>query len=99
MEIDSASENTLLPKNQESPVPQIPEVITADWVDRVLKDGYMVDGEKRLFVREYPDPQKRVFLSDEFGMPEPGPEGKGYIFHGTNIETLPQILRIGLFGR
>ncbi len=60
----------------------------------------VVQIRKKIFVKPYPNStQERVKLSDEYGLPQPGPEGKGYVFHGTNAELIPEVIENGLFAR
>jgi len=76
-----------------------PDVITAQWVSEALKKGQIEKDGKIFFFRPYPrSDNERVWLTDNYGLPIPGPEGEGFIYHGTNIERLPNIIESGVFG-
>ncbi len=52
-----------------------------------------------IFVRPFPTTsEERLWLIDTYGMPQPGPDGWGYVYHGTSAEARASIEQMGLFG-
>lgn len=94
-----APKETFAKEAQSSKPPSIPDQITQKWVEQALSAGKVEKGGKQLFARPYPTTaQEKVWLTDNFGLPIPGPNGQGYIYHGTSIESLPEIANHGIFG-
>ena len=80
-------------------LPKVPDVITSQWIDEALKKGSVERKDKVFFFRPYPQTaEESVWLTDNHGMPVPGPEGEGFIYRATAIERLPQIIENGAFG-
>src|SRR3989344_1356571 len=79
-------------------IPEVPPVITRKWIEEALQVGYVENEGKRLFVRRNLAGQNdTIWLTDTYGFSVPGSNGSGYIFHGTSVETLPVIVKEGIF--
>lgn len=93
------SQKTISKEAQSNKPPSIPDQLSEVWIEQALSAGKVEKDGKELFVRPYPTtPQEKVWLTDNYGLPVPGPDGEGYIYHGTNIESLPEIAANGVFG-
>lgn len=78
---------------------EIPKRVSREWVEQALLAGKIEKGNKTFFVRKFPETTtEKIWLTDTYGLPTSGPEGVGYIYHGTSAESLPDIVDHGIFG-
>ena len=79
---------------------QVPEKITAEWIEEAQKIGYIEYGGRKFFLRSDPDSQREVaWRLENYGLPTSGSDGEGYIYHGTHVEDLPSIVHDGVLGK
>ena len=96
---DQLSEQPGVKEDSRSLLPTIPEDPTSEWLEDALKAGEVEYKGKEFFFRRYPQTsEERNWLTDNFGLPTPGPSGEGYVYHGTNIEAIRGLIERGVFG-
>ena len=77
----------------------VEETIDASWIEEALDKGWIRFGDRTYFFHRYPRSREdKVWLSDTYGLPVPGPDGEGFLYHGTKVDDLVGLIKEGVCG-